>query len=132
MPISVLEHPSDIRLRARGHSFQSALLELMNYVLELIYGKVVRFDFVHTSTIEFEDVTDLVPKAINEALFISESSDTAGRIKRISLCDHRALIEYVGEKISSKKDYGILVKAATYDRLLVSRDPPVIEVTLDI
>lgn len=132
VPVTILEHPADIRLRVQGHSLQSAILELLNYILSLMYGNDVKPNLIRTYSIEFSDITDLVPRAINEVIYISESTGTAGKIRRFSMCGNVAEIEYIGEKISGKKDYGILIKAATYYKLLVSATPPEIEVTLDI
>ncbi|MEM0127887.1 MAG: archease [Thermoplasmatales archaeon] len=132
MPVTILEHTADIRLRARGHSLQSAILELLNYILSMMYGNDVKPDLSRTYSIESANITDLVPMAINEVIYISESTGTAGKIRRFSICGNIAEIEYIGEKLSGKKDYGVLIKAATYYKLFVSATPPEIEVTLDI
>ncbi|MGC8644938.1 MAG: archease [Thermoplasmata archaeon] len=133
MPVEVLDHPADIRLRVSGHSFPSALLELLNYTLGLMYGPGINPEIIFDFTVEFETLESLVPRIVNEAIFRAEATETAGRIRRVTVCGNKAAAQYIGERMTEGKRYGSMaVKAATYDRLFVSENPPVIEITLDI
>jgi SHS2 domain-containing protein len=133
VPVQVLEHPADIRLRAWGHSLQSVILEVLNYTLSIMYGSEIENEVMFDFSVEFHDRVNLVPKIVNEAIFQAESTGTAGRVRRLSICPGKATAQYIGERMREGKQYGSsVVKAATYDRLVVSENPPLVEITLDI
>jgi SHS2 domain-containing protein len=133
MPVESLEHTSDLRLRAWGHSFQGTLLEISNYMLKLVYGSAISPDSPLNSKFEYDSDEKCVTRLLNDLLYLSESSGLAIRVRKITVCKNMVEWEGEGERFNKEKHGGsVLVKAATYDRLKVSRNPPLIEITLDI
>jgi SHS2 domain-containing protein len=132
VPVETLEHTADVRLRAWGRSFQGTLLELSNHMLKMVYGESIQPDLHIASKVEFESDEECVARLLNDLIYQSESAELAIRVRKITLCERTVLWEGDGE-IASKKERGsVLVKAATYDRIVVRRNPPLIEITLDI
>ncbi len=132
MPVESLEHTADVRLRAWGKSFQGTLLELSNHMLGMIYGENVRPDEFFHSDVEFESDESCAIRLLNDLLYKSESMELAIKVRKITLCEGVATWEGFGENVSKNDRGSILVKAATYDRIIATRNPPLIEVTLDI
>lgn len=133
VPVETVEHSADLRLRAKGRTFPGTLLKLSNYMLELIYGNSVDNVVVIHSVVRFKAVENCVARFLNDVLFQGESNNLALRVRIITLSKNRLKWEGIGEKINEVKHSGsFLVKAATYDRIIVSMDPPYVEITLDI
>lgn len=133
MPIEILEHTADIRLRAWGHSFPGTLLELSNSMLKLVYGDIIRPDKTVGSSLDYDSVENSVVRLLNDLLYESESLELAILVRRVTVCKRTIKWEGFGEKFAETSHLGsILVKAATYDRLKVSEVPALVEITLDI
>ena len=132
MPVESLEHTADVRLRAWGRSFQGTLLELSNHMLKMVYGEFIQPDFQLSSRVEYDSDEGCVARLLNDLIYQSESAELAIRVRKITLCEGVVRWEGNGETASKKDRGSILVKAATYDRMIVRRDPPLIEITLDI
>jgi SHS2 domain-containing protein len=132
VPVETIEHTADVRLRAWGKSFQGTLLELSNHMLKLIYGKEILPDALLSSEIEYDSDESCVAKLLNDLIYRSESSRLAIKVRKITLCKGMVRWDGVGEGIDLRERGSMLVKAATYDRIIVSKDPALIEVTLDI
>ena len=132
MPVETIEHTADVRLRAWGKSFQGTLLELSNHMLKLIYGEDILPDVLLSSEVEYDSDESCVAKLLNDLIYRSESSRLAIKVRKITLCKGMVRWDGAGEQIGQKERGSMLVKAATYDRIIVSRNPVLIEVTLDI
>jgi len=131
VPVESLDHTADVRLRAWGRSFQGTLLELSNYMLRMIYSDIIRPEVLLSSTIEYDTDEGCVTRLLNDLIYRSESAQLAIKIRKL-LFVMESQMGWYGEPFSKKKRGSILVKAATYDRLIVKRTPALIEVTLDI
>ncbi len=127
-----MEHTADLRIRAWGRSFQGTLLDLSNYVMDMIYGRDILPDVFLSSSLEYESNDSCVVRLLNDLIYESERRGLAIRVKKITICEGSIRWEATGEKADRRKRGSILVKAATYDRIKVSRVPPMVEVTLDI
>ena len=132
MPVESLDHTADVRLRAWGRSFQGTLLELSNYMLRMIYSDIIRPEVLLSSTIEYDTDEGCVTRLLNDLIYKSESAQLAIKMRKITVCEGKVRWDGMGEPFSKKERGSILVKAATYDRLIVKRAPALIEVTLDI
>jgi len=132
VPVETLEHTADVRLKAWGKSFQGTLLELSNHMLGMIYGENVRPDEFFRSEVEFESDESCTIRLLNDLLYRAESMELAIKVRKITICGDVATWEGFGEQVDKNDRGSILVKAATYDRIVATRNPPLIEVTLDI
>jgi SHS2 domain-containing protein len=102
-------------------------------MLQLVYGSSISPDSYLTSKFEYDSNENCVTRLLNDLLYRSESSGLAIKVRKLTVCENRVEWEGTGEKFNVEKHRGsVLVKAATYDRLKVSRNPPFIEITLDI
>ena len=132
MPVRNIEHTADIRLRAWGNTFQRALLDLSNRMLEMVYGESIHPEVFLSSKVEYDSDENCVIRTLNDIIYKSASTSLALKIRRITICDNSVIWEAVGERADQREGGSVLVKAATYDRINVSREPAVIEVTLDV
>jgi len=132
VPVESLDHAADVRLKAWGRSFQGTLLELSNYMLRMIYKDINRPEVWLNSTVEFDSDEGCVTRLLNDLIYRSESAQLAIKIRKITVCEGKVRWDGMGEPFGVSERGSVLVKAATYDRLIVKRDPALIEVTLDI
>ncbi|MGC8561622.1 MAG: archease [Thermoplasmata archaeon] len=132
MPVKILEHTADVRLKAWGNTFQGALLDLSNHMLGMVYSASIQPELFLSSNVEYDSDENCVIRTLNDIIYRSESDSLALKIRKITICDRKVIWEAVGEKADARKRGPSLVKAATYDRIIVSRVPAVIVVTLDI
>lgn len=132
MPVRNIEHTADIRLMAWGNTFQRALLDVSNRMLTMMYGECVHPDVFISSMVEYDSDENCVIRTLNDIIYTSESASLALRIRRMTICDGMVTWEAIGDKAVSGEGGSVLVKAATYDRIKASREPAVIEVTLDV
>ncbi len=132
MPVKSIEHTADLRVRAVGRSFQGTLLELSNHMLRMVYGTFTGTDFHFESLVECSSDESCVVRLLNDLIYTAESRGLAIRVRRITVCDSGISWEGLGESLGKGERGSILVKAATYDRLVVRRKPPLIEITFDI
>ncbi|MFG1445824.1 MAG: archease [Thermoplasmatales archaeon] len=132
MPVSSIEHTADIRLRAWGNTFQRALLDLSNRMLAMMYGESIHPELFLSSKVEYDTDENCVIRTLNDIIYRSESASLALKIRRITICNNSVIWEAAGERADRMEGGSVLVKAATYDRINVSRKPAVIEVTLDV
>lgn len=133
MSREILDHAADIRIRIKARSFPVALLQLSNFMMELMYGDNIRHEEEISSSIRFTERENCVVRFLNDILYFSESKRLALNVKTIILTKNDLKWIGFGEKLIGKKQEGwVLIKAATYDRLIVSRDPAMIEITFDI
>ncbi len=133
MGIEIIEHTADLRLRASGKTFPGTILGLSNFMLELIYGRVLGNREYIESSITFRGSESCVVRFLNDLLLQSESKGLAIRVRRVALSRDTMKWEGFGEEMDGKKHKGrYVVKAATYDRVIATASPPFIEITLDI
>ena len=134
---TILEHPSDIGIAAKGSSlaaaFQNAALGLMSVILDLtsVEAKEVR-----ELEITAMDSEHLLVKWLSEILYLFDGKQFVCKefvIKELGQTHLLAIIK--GEEFAENKHKTILdVKAITYHQLLVKNDEEggLVKVFLDI
>ncbi|MCL4333047.1 MAG: archease [Candidatus Thermoplasmatota archaeon] len=132
MPVESIEHTADVRLRAWGRSFQGTLLELSNHMLKMVYGEPLHPVSTLESTVEYDSDEDCVIRLLNDIIYRAESSNLAVRVRKVTICKGKIHWEGYGETAGRNSGGSALVKAATYDRIVARRSPPLVEITLDI
>lgn len=133
MPVKVLEHTADLRLKAQGRSFPATLLELSNFMLNLIFSGSVDCEIYISSSISFSNKDNCVVRFLSDILYYEDSHNLALKIRLISIVENNLKWEGCGEKLKSgKHEMGYVVKGVTYDRLMVDTQNNLIEITLDI
>lgn len=133
MSREIIDHTADIRVRVRARYFPAALLEVGNFMLEMLYGDHIVHEEKISSEVDFTEKGNCVIRFLNDLLYVSESQSMAMNVKTVVIEKNRLKWEAFGEPMANRKNSGTaLVKAATYDRLVVMTDPPLIEVTFDI
>ncbi len=98
----------------------------------MVYGTFSGSDFSFKSVVECTSDENCVVRLLNDLIYSAESQGLAIRVRRVTVCDNSVRWEGLGERLGKRERGSILVKAATYDRLVVRRKPPLIEITLDI
>jgi len=133
MPVDIIDHTADIRLRVRSRSFPLALLELSNYMLGIIFKGGVECDHIIQSSVEFTDKESCVVRFLSDVLYYLDSRNLAMKVRYLKI--ERGLIKWeaCGEKFdNSKHEMGYVIKGATYDRISIDEKNNIIEITLDI
>ncbi len=133
MPVDILEHTADIRLRVQSRSFPLALLELSNFMLGIIYkGNAECNDFI-ISSVKFEEKDNCAVRLLSDILYYTDSRNIALKVRYLKIERGMIIWEGCGEKFdSSKHEMGYVIKGATYDRIFVDDKKNIIEITLDI
>ena len=98
----------------------------------MMYGESIHPEVFLSSKVEYDSDENCVIRTLNDIIYRSESASLALKIRRITICKSSVVWEAAGERADRRTRGSVLVKAATYDRINVSREPAVIEVTLDV
>jgi SHS2 domain-containing protein len=133
MPVDIVDHTADIRLRVHSRSFPLALLELSNYMLGIIFKGDVECTNIIQSSVEFTDKESCVVRFLSDVLYYLDSRNIAMKVRYLKI--ERGLIrwEACSEKFDySKHEMGYVIKGATYDRISIDKKNNIIEITLDI
>ena len=134
---TILEHPSDLGIEARGSSlteaFQCAATALMSIILEL---ENVEIKEEIEITLRASDVSQLLVKWLSEILYLYDGKQFVCKKFLIHTMDDTNIKAIVrGENFSQAKHTTKLdVKAVTYHQLLVKEDDRggLVRVFLDI
>jgi SHS2 domain-containing protein len=131
--IVVLDHTADLRVRVEGRSFPIVLLKLGNFMMTQIYGTEIKMEREVSSEVEADEKENCVVRYLNDLLYTSESKQFEFRVKSVQIGNGKLRWTGAGHRIRSvESEREILIKAATYDRLSVSTDPAIVEITFDI
>ncbi len=133
MPVTIVDHTADIRLRAQSRSIQKSLLELSNFMLSLIYEGTVKAEERISSTVIFSDAEGCVVSLLSDLIYNSDVRMMNYRVKLLRIDKWKIYWEGYGERFDeSRHQRRYVIKAATYDRIIVDRENGIIEITLDI
>lgn len=133
MPVEIIDHTADIRVRVYSHGFPSALLELSNYMLNLIYTGPINCEKSLKSTVQFSEAERCVVKLLSDILYYTDSYNLTLKVRYLKIEKNRLTWEACGEKFNIlKHEMGYVIKGVAYDRIVVNTKNNFIEVTFDI
>ncbi len=136
-PYTILEHPADIGIEAKGNSlaeaFQNAAIGLMSIILDL---SAVEPRERKSITLTGSDHGQLLVKWLSEILYLYDGQQFVGKeftVEHLSTCAINASVRgenFIATKHKTLQD----VKAITYHQLLVREDERggLVRVYLDI
>lgn len=133
MPVEIVDHTADIRLRARGRSLTVTLLELANFMLSIIFKGDIDCEIYINSSVSYIDKENCVVRLLSDILFYTDTQNLALKVRFIQIVGNNIIWEGCGEKFKRyKHEMGYVVKGVTYDRLVINTENNLIEITLDI
>ncbi len=134
---TILEHPADLGIEARGQSlseaFQNAAIALMSVILDL---SIISPDETREITIHSIDRDQLLVKWLSEILYLYDGQRFVAKDFHINTFSSTLLQANVRGEIFSESKHrtNIDVKAVTYHQLVVREDKKggLVRVFLDI
>ncbi len=128
MPVEILDHTADIRVRVMERNRKFLYLRLANSMIGLIFGSsTINCQFLQQ--VEMKDVDAVV--FLNHLIYEIEKEGIIFKVKCITFKDNRIIAGICGEKLDvNRHEYHYLIKAATYDRFIEKEN--MVEVTFDI
>lgn len=133
----LVEHGSDLRVRARGSDLASTLRNLLLGIMELaVDGEGVKGETVVEFCVEGSDCERMVVRTVNEMIYLMDAERMVFRDAEVDVYHQSdgavsARVRLYGEKVDRQRHaLRVQLKGATYGGLVVT--PCLMEVTVDV
>lgn len=132
---TIIEHPSDLGIEARGRTMAEAFEEAARGMLSVLAEcETVRPAFTRSVSITASDAEQLLVKWLSEVLYLYDGEHfLAGTLAIDAISETSLTATLTGEAFDAARHAPRLdVKAVTYHQLVVDRDHAMVRVFLDV
>jgi len=128
MPVEVLNHTADIRIRVTERDKKLLYLKLGNAMLSLIFhGNHNKCEYFFQREFEVKNAVSF----LNDVLYVVDTENKVLKIKYLRFCGSKVLVGFCGEEFQyGEHSYHYLIKAVTYHNFVETEN--LAEVTFDI
>jgi SHS2 domain-containing protein len=135
MSFEELSHTADIKIRARAGTLGELFSEVMNALMQVVYGTDRSGGISREIRIESADTESLLTDFLSEVLFVSDVDGLVFSKAEIHIDGNRLFAVLDGEPFDpSRHSGGTEVKGISYTGLLVSHDANgyMVEIVFDV
>lgn len=135
MSFEELSHTADIKIRARAGTLGELFSEVMNALMQVVYGTDRSGGISREIQIESPDIESLLTDFLSEVLFVSEVEGLVFSKAEIQTDGRQLVASLDGEPFDpSKHSSGTEVKGISYTGLSVSHDANgyMVEIVFDV
>ena len=123
MSFEELPHTADIKIRARAPTLDALFAEVLNAMMEVMYGPGRSDGITREIHIESSDRESLLADFLSEVLFISEVDGLVFSRAEVTIQDHRLTAVLHGEPFDRERHPGgTEVKGISYTGLRIGTD----------
>ncbi len=128
MPVEILNHTADIRIKVIERDKKMLYLRLGNAMLNLIFqDNSVDCEYFFQKEFELKNAVTF----LNDILYVVDTENKVLKIKYLRFCDAKIVVGFCGEEFKNDRhSYHYLIKAVTYHNFIENERS--VEVTFDI
>ncbi len=134
MRFKYLEHTADIKFQAFGDSIEEAFKNSALAMTNSMFDGKVKKRITKKIKVQGKDNERLLYEFLEELLFLLDSEDfILSEVKKIKINKNKLEAELIGDT-ASNYDFGIVVKAITYNEMFVKNEKKkwITQVVIDV